>query len=232
VLETEPRVLAVGESHAQKGAEGIPSATRRFTEQLLPALAGRASDLIVEIWVADPRCNKQQVAKVEQQQRPVTQGQAAENQNEFVALGHEAKRLGVQPHLLRPSCEEYDRIVRAGPDAIDAMLEMIARLTAAKAKDLLAAAAGRVVVAYGGALHNDLAPQPGRERWSFGPDLHAHTAGKYVELDIIVREFIKDTESWRALPWYAHFDRDKHPDKAVLFNPAPGSYVLIFPRSS
>ncbi len=233
VLEGKPRVLAVGESHAQKGSEGVPSATRRFTEQLLPALSGRASDVIVELWAADPRCKKEQVAKVEKEQQAVTQSQAADNQNEFLTLGNEAKRLGIQPHVLRPSCEEYDAILRAGPDAVGKMLEMIARLTAAKAKALLppADAAGKMVVAYGGALHNDLAPRPGREGWSFGPELSAHTGGKYVEIDIIVREFIKDTESWRALPWYAHFDREQHPDEAVLFTVAPGSYVLIFPRT-
>ncbi|WP_433927791.1 hypothetical protein AB3662_32200 [Sorangium cellulosum] len=233
VLQSSPRVLAVGESHAQQGAEGVPSATRRFTELFLPALAGRASDLIVELWAADPRCNKAQVARVEGEQKAVTQAQSASNQGEFLALGSEAKRLGVTPHLLVPSCEEYDAIVRAGPDAVTAMLEMIARLTAAKAKALLGreGAAGKMVIAYGGALHNDVAPRPGRERWSFGPELSATTGGSYVELDLIVREFIRDSESWRALPWYPHFDREEHPDKAVLFNPAPGSYVLIFPRA-
>ncbi|WP_437670922.1 hypothetical protein [Sorangium sp. So ce131] len=234
VLRGGPRVLAVGEPHAQQGSEGIPSATRRFTELFLPALAGRASDLIVELWMADPRCNKEKVAQVAKEQKAVTQSQAKDNQGEFLALGNEAKRLGIQPYLLEPSCEEYDAIVRAGPDAVTAMLEMIARLTAARAKALLArdAASGKMVIAYGGALHNDVAPRPGRERWSFGPELSAFTGGKYVELDIIVPEFIKDSETWRALPWYPHFDRERHPDKAVLFNPTPGSYVLIFPRSS
>ncbi|WP_438032233.1 hypothetical protein [Sorangium sp. So ce204] len=234
VLESGPRVLAVGEAHAQRGSEGVPSTTRRFTELFLPTLAGRASDLIIELWAVDPRCKKEQVARVEAEQRTVTQGQAAQNQDEFLALGHAAKRLGIRPHQLTPSCQEIDAIVRAEPDAVTAMLEMIARLTAADAKALLGRedAAGKMVIAYGGALHNDVAPRPGRERWSFGPELSAITAGKYVELDLIVREFIKESESWRALPWYPHFDREKHPDKAVLFNPAPGSYTLIFPRSS
>ncbi|XXX73586.1 hypothetical protein WMF30_38680 [Sorangium sp. So ce134] len=233
VLESSPRVLAVGEAHAQQGAEGVPSATRRFTELFLPELAGRASDLVVELWAVDPRCKREQVARVEEEQKAVTQGQSAGNQGEFLALGSEAKRLGIRPHLLAPSCQEYDAIVRAGPDAVTAMLEMIARLTAAKAKALLGRedAAGKMVIAYGGALHNDVAPRPGRERWSFGPELSAATGGRYVELDLIVREFIKDSESWRALPWYPHFDREAHPDKTVLFNPAPGAYVLVFPRS-
>ncbi|WP_437708935.1 hypothetical protein WMF45_32350 [Sorangium sp. So ce448] len=234
VLESGPRVLAVGEAHAQQGSEGVPSTTRRFTELFLPALAGRASDLIIELWAVDPRCKKEQVARVETEQRTVTQGQAAQNQDEFLALGHAAKRLGIRPRQLTPSCQEVDAIVRAGPDAVTAMLEMITRLTAAEVKALLNRedAAGKVVIAYGGALHNDVAPRPGRERWSFGPELSAITGGKYVELDLIVREFIKESESWRALPWYPHFDREEHPDKAVLFNPAPGSYTLIFPRSS
>ncbi|WP_437996259.1 hypothetical protein WMF26_34805 [Sorangium sp. So ce185] len=233
VLQSGPRVLAVGEAHAQQGADGVPSATRRFTELFLPALAGRASDLIVELWAVDPRCKKEQVARVEEEQKAVTQTQSAGNQGEFLALGGEAKRLGIRPRLLAPSCQEYDAIVRAGPDAVTAMLEMIARLTAAEAKALLGRedAAGKMVIAYGGALHNDVAPRPGRERWSFGPELSAATGGKYVELDLIVREFIKDSESWRALPWYPHFDREAHPDETVLFNPAPGAYVLIFPRS-
>ena len=48
----------------------------------------------------------------------------------------------------------------------------------------------------------------------------------------IVPEFIQDTESWRKLEWYPYFDRARHPDKTTLFNPRPGSYVLIFPRAA
>jgi hypothetical protein len=234
VLEAQPRVLAVGETHAQKGDEGVTSATRRFTESLLPALAPHASDLIIELWVADPRCSKEKVAKVEEQQKAVTQSQAKTNQNEFVTLAEKAKALGVEPHVLRPTCEEYDLILRAGDDAIDPMLTMITRLTAAKVKDLLAKrdpAAGKMVVTYGGALHNDAAPRPGRERWSFGPDLAALTGGKFVELDIIVREYMKDNDSWRALPWSSHFDKEQHRDKTVLYRPGPASYALIFPAA-
>src|SRR5262249_6185988 len=121
VLEGQPRVLAVGESHAQKGGEGVVSATSRFTEHFLPVLAPRASDLIIELWVADPRCSKEKVAKVQQKQKAVTQSQADTNQNEFVTLAEKAKALGIQPHILRPTCDEYDQILKAGDDAIDQM---------------------------------------------------------------------------------------------------------------
>jgi hypothetical protein len=230
VLETEPRVLALGEAHAQKGSEGIDSSTRRFTELLLPKLQGRASDLVVEIWLTDGSCGKKE-AEVAQKQKPVTESQAATNQNEFVTLAQRAKALSIQPHALRPSCDEYEKILAAQND-IGQMLTMIADATAKLVERMLAERpADRMVVAYGGAMHNDLQPREGRDGWSFGPRLAGHTNGRYVELDLIVPEFIKETEVWRALPWYAHYDREKLGNRTVLFNPSPGSYVLIFPVS-
>ncbi|MCC6214602.1 MAG: hypothetical protein IT376_07020 [Polyangiaceae bacterium] len=252
MLALEPRVLAIGETHAQRGLEGIPSTTRRFTEELLPVLGGRASDVVVEIWVADGSCGKQE-KQVAQQQRDVTVTQAPTNQNEFVTLGHAARRHGIVPHVLRPSCEEYARIVDAGAGDVATMLEMIARLTAEKVRRLLTqpraaattggapgdagaaradAGAARMVVAYGGAMHNDAAPRPGREAWSFGPALRAETGGRYVELDLIVPEYVKDTEAWRSLPWYPHFDRASHPGKTKLYRSGPESFVLVLPSAA
>ncbi|MEJ7727676.1 MAG: hypothetical protein WKG00_00510 [Polyangiaceae bacterium] len=229
MLATRPRMLAIGETHAQKGTEGVESATSRFTKQLLPKLAGLSTDIVLELWIADGKCGKkeQQAAAA---QKPVTESQATTNQNEFVTLGNAAKAMGIQPHVLRPTCEEYDRIVAAGDSSVDQMLTMIARKTEVMTRQLLARD-DKLVVAYGGAMHNDLAPASGREPWSFGPQMREATGGKYVELDIIVREYVRDTDSWKALPWYAHFDRSKHVDKALLYNPAPQSYVLVFPAS-
>jgi hypothetical protein len=78
-------ILALGESHAQRGSEGVASTTKRFTEQLLPKLDGRATDLVLELWVADPACSKKKVAAVADKQREVTEKQAEGNQNEFVS---------------------------------------------------------------------------------------------------------------------------------------------------
>jgi len=60
--------------------------------------------------------------------------------------------------------------------------------------------------------------------------LARRTAGRYVELDVIVPELVKDTEAWRAQPWYAHYDATEAGAHALLYNPAPGSYALILPR--
>jgi hypothetical protein len=67
--------------------------------------------------------------------------------------------------------------------------------------------------------------------WSFGPDRMAHTKERYVEIDVFVREHVGDDASWKKFPWYAQFDREKEPDKALLFKLRPDSYVLIFPRA-
>lgn len=234
-LERRPLVLAVGETHAQKGSEAVRSTTSRFTGELLPLLGGKASDLIIELWIADPKCNKKKVAAVAEQQKEVTRDQAEGNQNEFVALGNKAKELGIQPHVLRPSCDQYDEIVSAGVDGIPKMLAMIKALTEAKAKELLdrnrAAGADKIVITYGGAMHNDLAPKPGREEWSFGRELAAAAGGRYVEIDLIVPQFIKDNASWRGLPWFEHFEKGKNPTRATLFNPGDNAYALVFAAS-
>jgi hypothetical protein len=231
VLAMKPVVLAIGETHAPRDAS-VASTTKRFTETMLPRLQGRATDLVLELWVANGKCGQQE-KQVQKQQKDVTATQAETNQNDFVALGDAAKKLSIQPHVLVPACDEYARIVDAGAGDVDAMLGMIARLTA---RDLSALLAKRrddasMLVAYGGAMHNDLAPRKGREAWSFGPTIDAQTKGRYVELDLIVPEFVKDTDAWRAQPWYAHWDRERHAKSAVLFEMGPRSYALVFPRT-
>ena len=234
VLTQKPLVLALGESHAQKGSEAVASTTKRFTEQLLPLLKGRASDLVVELWVADGKCGKVET-QVAGQQKPVTEHQAASNQGEFVTLGTRAKELGILPLPLRPSCEEYERIAKAGPNDVPEMMMMIARHTEADIRRLLAQgpqpSEGRLIVAYGGAMHNDLYPTEERKAWSFGPELSAATGGRYVELDLVVPEFIRDTDGWKSFAWYPAFDKSAHPKQTTLYRPKLGSYVLIFPGS-
>jgi hypothetical protein len=208
--------------------------THRFTHTLLPLLKGKASSLVVELLLPDPRCRKEtQVVRREQQ--VVTKQQSGTNQNEFVELGHAARALGVEPFPLRPSCEQLERIASAGPDAVIEMLGAITALTQQTVQRLLArdASQGRdlMVVPYGGAMHNDLSPAPDRAKWSFGPALSELVGGRYVELDLIVPEFIKDTDAWRSLPWYDAYDPERHGGHTVLLQPGPRSYVLVFPRT-
>jgi len=232
VLGDQPRVLAVGEAHAQGDGPKAASSTRRFMDDLLPRLAPRASDLVIELWLANGSCGKVE-QKVAQQQSAVTAPQAATNQNEFVELGHRAKAAGIMPHALVPSCEQYQKIAGAGAADIEEMLTMIKDVTARDVQALLAKRAPeRLVVAYGGAMHNDLAPREGREAFSFGPELAQATQGRYVELDLVIPEQIKETDAWRALPWYSHYSREKAGTEAYLFSWAPHAYALLFPAET
>ena len=93
VLAEKPRVLAIGEAHAQKGS-GVDSSAKRFTLELLPALKGKASDLLVELMLPAKGCAKK-VEAVREKQKVVTEKQAETDQNEYVTMGQEAKKLGI-----------------------------------------------------------------------------------------------------------------------------------------
>ena len=145
-------------------------------------------------------CIRDREEKVAQQQKPVTQNQAASNQNEYVTLAQKAKDLGIQPHVLRPSCADVEKVTRAGDDAVFEMLSIITKHMESKVTALRGQPGGgdRMVITYGGAMHNDLAPQEGREAWSFGPSLAKATVDRYVEVDLVVPEYVKDTPAWTS----------------------------------
>lgn len=236
VLADDLQVLAVGESHAQKGSEATASATKRFTEQILPTIASRSGDVVVELWMGDPKCQKE-VKAVASAQRPVTETQATSNTNEYQTLGVKAKELGVTPWLLRPTCDDFSSISDAGADAVPVMLGLVKRLTQQKIEQLMVknVPAKKLTIAYGGLLHNDVAPPTATAGWSFGPELAKATNGKYVEIDLIVPEFVKENDSWKKFAWYGAFAAEDAPrDKAVLYTMAttPPSYALVFASSS
>lgn len=234
LLRFEPLVLGLGEAHALSASAHIPSTARRFTEELLPALDGRASHLVVELLSPNPRCQGT-TQSVREAHEPVTREQSSTNQNDYVTLGLRARALGIEPFVLSPTCEEYQAIESAGEDAISQTLTTIASVTSRMLRAALvknrSAGQQRLVLAYGGALHNDLAPEPSRASWSYGPELSAFTGGRYLELDLIVREFIKSSDAWRRLPWYEHFEPELYPQSSVLMRSGPQSYVLFFPQS-
>jgi hypothetical protein len=120
------------------------------------------------------------------------------------------------------------------------MLRLVKKLTEERLVQLMGHnrqidAGSKAVVAYGGALHNDLKPAPETADYSFGPDLDRVTNGRYIELDLIVPEFIKKSPTWEKLPWFAAFEADraanKDQDKATLYVLADRSFTLIFPAS-
>jgi hypothetical protein len=241
MLAKSPLILAIGEAHAQKGTESIVSSTKRFTEALLPIAAPRSSDIVVELWAPDPKCQRE-VKQVASAQKPVVEAQAATNQNEYVTLGTKAKEAGMTPWLLRPTCDDFGMLADAGDDAVGSMLGLVKRLTQEKVTQLYgknqraAIAPPKMVLAYGGALHNDLNPPEETKEYSFGPDLDRLTGGRYVELDLIVPEYVKKSPAWEKLPWFKSFEADhaggKTVDKATVYVLADRSFTLVFPNAA
>jgi hypothetical protein len=230
VLKEDPAVLAIGEAHAQRGTT-VPSAARRFKDTLLPLLAGRASDLLVELMLPPSGCAKQ-AETMRSVQKPVVTQQAETNQNEYIGMGDSARKLGIVPDALRPSCDDLAAINDAGEDAIDRSLQTIARLTTTQGTKLLARSGRKMVVIYSGALHNDATPPPERAAWSYGPALSQAAGGRYVQLNLYVPELITGDESWRKQPWYGAWESRQSAGKVLLFHLKPKSYVLVFARSS
>lgn len=197
-------------------------------------LAGNASDLVLELMLPPQGCDETERA-VEQKHEAVKEKQAATVQSEYVTMGNEARKRGIIPDVLRPSCEHLHKIAQAGRGAIDKTLETMARLTEAKVQNLLApkgrpwADAHKAIVVYGGVLHNDPNPKEASKAWSYGPWMKEHVGQGYLALDLFVPEFIRDTDTWRQLPWHHHYDRDKMGDKTTLFTLEDGSMALIFP---
>ncbi len=236
VETTDPLVLAVGEAHAQKGTEALASSTKRFTASLLPIASGRASDVVVELWAPNPACRKE-VQAVASAQKPVVTAQATSNVNEYEALGTRAKALGTTPWLLRPTCDDFKAIADAGDGAVSVMLGLVKSLTASRVRQLLARSAAdggapRTVIAYGGMMHNDLRPPAATKAYSFAPELVAATGGRYVELDLVVPEYVKPSPTWQALPWYsAHEAVGADASRATLYQTGERSFVLVFAKS-
>jgi hypothetical protein len=230
---TRPRVLAVGESHAPRGTEGIPSTAARVRREWLPVLTGRATDVVMEMPIAPKGCEAERREVTEKVERPVTQTQRGDNKNEFLELANASRAASVQPWALEPTCAELAQVTGAGDESLAAMMTLIAELTARKLETLDARRPREaLLLAYGGALHNDVAPATDRLRWSFGPRMLAKLGPSgYVELDAFVPEHVRDTDSWRRMAWYRHYDPTAAPDTVTLMRSGPASFVLLFART-
>ena len=86
----------------------------------------------------------------------------------------------------------------------------------------------RKIIVYGGALHNDRLPSAITYPYSFGPDLAG--MGNYVEIDLSTAALLQQNSSLRHERWSQAYWRSAPKHKVVVFNPAPGSYIVILPN--
>src|SRR5690606_18941920 len=55
-IPADARVVGFGELHMRTDRKQVRSTLAHFTQQGLPAIADKLSDLIVETWFVDPKC--------------------------------------------------------------------------------------------------------------------------------------------------------------------------------
>ena len=84
------------------------------------------------------------------------------------------------------------------------------------------------IALYGGALHNDRFPDAAVAEWSYADALERVTAGKYVEVDLIVPEFAEPDKVSQAQPW---FPLVAGADGVLVWKRGERSFVMILPRT-
>ena len=235
VLATPAQVVAIGEYHQTMVTTKIPSSLLRFTDELLPLVARQATDLVVETWVTDGGCGKQETKVVEEVQTTIER--PPETENEIVTLLKRAKAAGIAPHILTMSCKDYRQVT--GKDGETDFAKMLSltreRLQGAVGRWLAAPGSGkgaRTVAVYGGALHNDLYPAPGDRPFAFGRSLFAKTKGQYLEVDLFVPEYILGDKHMAAEPWFVAFKAGIQAGDTLLIRRSPRSYIIVFPLRS
>ena len=227
LLEKNPQVLGVGEVHASTDRPGLPSTISRFTDELLPLLAPRTTDLVIETWRLESACGAPAEQVVTQVETETKRPEATKD--EIVVLAEKAKALGVRPHDLPVSCAEYPTLLdEQGEVAYDRLLRLLTVKLGAFADAGLTTADARMVL-YGGAMHNDLSPDPELADYSYGPAARERGAERYMELDLYQPELLVGRDTLIEPAWAPLLERGVGPDKAVLYERGPNSYVLFLP---
>jgi hypothetical protein len=229
-----PVVVAFGELHQTAATARVRSTLARFTDEVLPAIAPRAAHLIVETWVSRGTCGAPEKRVTEDVARSTERPAATEN--EIVRLLRRAKELGVAPHVLDVDCHEYETVAAGGHVDYDRLLKLTrAHLQRAIEQGVaLARPPGRpLVLVYGGALHNDLAPAPALAAYSFGPAVDTLMRGAYREVDLYVPELVDALPALRVEPWFPIWQAAaaRSPKAAILIRRQPRSAVVLFPRA-
>lgn len=233
VLERAPLVLAVGEYHALSGGPKVKSAIYRFTKDMVPLLSGKATSLIVETWMTNGRCGEVEKAAVAEVKK-VTK-RPDETEDEVTTLLGKTYDLGLSNHILVLDCAEYKSMLdeTGSLDAAKSLL-LVRRKVEQKALEVRekeeGAVPGKMLILYGGALHNDLKPLEGWEHYSYGPSLWASLDGGYVELDLVVPELGSNDDDLVKEPWFQPALARAGTTTTVLVTPHPGVYVLVFPK--
>jgi hypothetical protein len=225
----KPRVLGVGEVHLVAGGPLVRSALARFTDDMFAGLGGRATDLVVETWVTDGRCGKAE-RQVTADVRATTE-RPPETETEIGRLLRRARELRIEPHVMTMRCKQYQALrSKTGEVDYDQLLQLIGGELHRNVRAVLDRRKDATVVVYGGSLHNDRQPNAGTAAYSYGEKLAGELGAGYVELDLYVPELVENDDLLAGESWFPLLARHTGPDKVVLVERSPGSYILLLQR--
>jgi len=135
-------------------------------------------------------------------------------------LLHRRQELAAESLDVGPSGRlDFDRLLRLTRDQLETQI-----------RTALQRSGSRLVVSYGGALHNDLQPSADLAPYAFGEAVAHAVDGKYLEIDLYVPEYIEKDPAIRREPWYERYRRAYRPKLIIVIQRGPGSYALVFPR--
>lgn len=226
-----PRVVGFGEYHQTRGGPRVAPSLVRFRDQILPAIAPRASDLVLETWVEPKGCSKKTAhvthEVVERIDRP------PESQNQILDLLASARQLGLEGHLLTMSCDDMAAL-RSGADVdYEKLLGAITEgLYDAAARALEGAKGDGLVVVYGGSMHNDVFPYAGLEAYSYAERISQKSGGRFLEIDLFVPELIAGSKLFAGEPWFRVAAREAREDSVLVFHRGPKSALIIGRRGA
>src|SRR5207237_4760191 len=87
--------------------------------------------------------------------------------------------------------------------------------------------ADKMVLVYGGAMHNDVFPRAELRDYSYAKAVRKRTKGRYVEIDLYVPEYIEQDQELTRERWYP-LVAGKEPGKTALVRRAAGSFIVVF----
>lgn len=224
VLASNPRILGVGELHATEGGPAARSALAWFRTELFPTLAPHTTDLVLETWRVGETCGEVETVVADTVEADTHRPEVVKS--DLVLLVEAAVAADVRPHDLAFRCAEYESLLAA--DATVQYATLLGLLTRKLGEYALAAAdvPDATLVLYGGAVHNDVRPSAELAAYSYGADARKKAGAAYVELDLYPPELVKGA---MLEPAWAPLLAVTGPDRVILYERGPGSWVLLMP---
>lgn len=227
IARVDPLIVGFGEHHALITGAPVASSLSRFGDQILPVIAAGSISLVVESYVQDSDCGK--VATETAQHVETTLQRPVETENHIMRVLRLSKAAGVQGYILdKMSCDDLADLKSSGEVDYSKLLGLVTKRLGDRIEQVYEKFGGeKRVLVYGGSLHNEVAPPPALADYSYVPRVSRLAGGRYLEIDFLVPELIKDDEFLPEQPWFATAMEEANPDTVLVFERGPNSYVIV-----